>query len=308
MNDNILLRTAVPILFLIFLGYVSRKIGLLKHGDERVLSAYVYYFALPALFIVDLAEVEFAFERLIFIFACQIPILLIVAIYILLYKVFKFSKETLYLLIISTIFGSLAFFGIPFVMLAFPNEVKLATLSAASISIIAVPISITILELHRMEKSSLAESVRHVANKFSRNPLIISIVLGFVLSLLKIKIPSPIAIPLRMLGATTATVAIFMLGVFFYGRNYAKIIAGFKLSLLRAVFLPTLALLAALWLNIPSWEKSIILVMHGSPVAVSNIILSERYNFHKETMASLILISSLSAGLYLNLWLLLLGY
>ncbi|MEM2914082.1 MAG: AEC family transporter [Candidatus Bathyarchaeia archaeon] len=308
MDSDIILRTVVPILFLIFLGYVSRKFGLLKHGDERVFSAYVYYFALPALFIVDLADVEFTFERLLFIFAGQAPILLAVAIYIFLYKVIKFSKETLYLLIISTIFGSLAFFGIPFVMLAFPNEVKLATLSVASISIIAVPVSITILELHRMEKSSISESVRHVAKKLSRNPLIISIILGFVLSLLKIKIPSPMAITLRMLGATTAAVAIFMLGVFFYGRKYAKIAAGFKLSLLRAMVLPTLALLTTLWLNLPSVERSIILVMHGSPVAVSNVILSERYNFYKETVASLILISSISAGVYLNLWLLLLGY
>jgi len=38
------------------------------------------------------------------------------------------------------------------------------------------------------------------------------------------------------------------------------------------------------------------------------IVLSERYNFYKETIASLILISSLGAGLYLNLWLLALGY
>lgn len=111
-----------------------------------------------------------------------------------------------------------------------------------------------------------------------------------------------------MLGATTAVVAIFMLGVFFYGRKYAKIAAGIKLSLLRAMVLPTLAVLTALLLNIPSVERSIILVMHGSPVAVSNMILSERYNFHKETVASLILISSISAGVYLNLWLLLLGY
>jgi len=29
-------------------GFLSRKIGVLKSGDERVLSAYVYYFALPA--------------------------------------------------------------------------------------------------------------------------------------------------------------------------------------------------------------------------------------------------------------------
>lgn len=261
---------------------------------------------MPALFITDLAEVDFSPERLIFIFTGQFPIVLMTAIYLLLYKVFKFSKETLYLLIVSTVFGSLAFFGIPFIMLAFPNEVALATLSAASISIIGVPISIIVLELHHMEKSNLSESVGQVVKKLSRNPLVGSIVIGFVLSTLKIKIPLPIAIPLRMLGATTATVAIFMLGVFFYGRKYVNIVDGFKFSLLRAVVLPTLALLIAAWLKITPTERTIILVMHGAPVAISNMILSERYNFHKETMASLILVSSLAAGLYLNLWLLLL--
>lgn len=64
-----------------------------------------------ALFIADLSEVEFTFERLIFILAGQIPILLVITIYVFIYMVLRFSKETLYLLIISTIFGSLAFFG-----------------------------------------------------------------------------------------------------------------------------------------------------------------------------------------------------
>jgi len=46
--------------------------------------------------------------------------------------------------------------------------------------------------------------------------------------------------------------------------------------------------------------------MHGMPVAISMMILSERYNFYKEISASLILISSLGAGIYLNLWMLIL--
>ena len=57
-----------------------------------------------------------------------------------------------------------------------------------------------------------------------------------------------------------------------------------------------------------SIEKSVLVLMHGMPVAISMIVLSERYNFYKETIASLILVSSLGAGIYLNLWLLLLGY
>jgi predicted permease len=308
MNIDVATRTIGSILFLIFLGYSSRKIGFLKQGDERVFSAYIYYFALPSLFIINLTEVDFTFERLRFIFAGQIPVILIIAVYVIAYMILKFSRETLYLLIVSTVFGSLAFFGLPFVILAFPGELILATLAVASISIVAVPISIGVLELHQIGESALTKTARHIARKLSKNPLIISIVLGFILSLLKVEIPSPLKIALEMLGGTTATVAIFMLGVFFYGRKYVNISHGLQLSLLRAIVLPLIALFVASWLNLTMSEKAIIIIMHGCPVAVSNIVLSERYNFYKETMASLILISSIAAGIYLNLWLFLLGY
>jgi predicted permease len=42
------------------------------------------------------------------------------------------------------------------------------------------------------------------------------------------------------------------------------------------------------------------------PVAVSLLVLSERYGFHTETIASLVLLSSVGSALTLNLWLLLL--
>jgi predicted permease len=189
MLDIVAIRTIVPILFLLGLGFLSRKIDVLKSGDERVFSAYVYYFALPALFIVDLAEISFTPENLHFVFAGLIPIYLVLTLYIVCYFIFKFSRNILYLLIVSTFFGSLTFFGIPFVMLAFPEAVKLATLSAASISVIAVPLSITALELYQLEQSTFLISVKRVFKKFSKNPLIISILLGIVLSFFEVKIP-----------------------------------------------------------------------------------------------------------------------
>jgi len=308
MDNNIVIRTIVPILLLIGIGFFSRKVGILKSGDERVFSAYVYYFAPPALFIVDLAGIDFTTQNLTFVFAGIIPIIIVSGIYAFLYLILRFSKNTLYLLILSTVFGSLTFFGIPFIMFAFPTQDNLATLSAASISVVSVSISITVLELYKLEKSTIWEGIKRVTKRLSKNPLIISILLGVALSLVRIEIPSPISTSLHMLGSTTSTIAIFLLGVFFYGRKYTNIATAFKLSLLRIVLLPTVAILIASWFNLANMERAILVVMHGVPVAISMIVLSERYDFYKETIASLILISSLAAGVYLNLWLLLLGY
>ncbi|MFQ5836537.1 MAG: AEC family transporter [Candidatus Bathyarchaeia archaeon] len=310
MDNNIVLRTIIPILLLIGMGFFSRRMGVLKSGDERVLSAYVYYFALPALFFVNMVETNFIEETLRFMFAGIIPVFVVLTIYTFLYRIFRFSKNTLYLLILSTIFGSLAFFGIPFITFAFPTRQgeHLATLSAATIAIISVTISITVLELYKLEKSTIWKGLKHVARRLSKNPLIISILSGILLSLIGIEIPFPISTSLHMLGGTTSTVAIFMLGVFLYGRKYTNIVEAFELSLLRIVFLPLVALLTTMLFNLPDVERSVLVLMHGMPVAISMIVLSERYDFYKETIASLILISSLGAGVYLNLWLLLLGY
>ncbi|MGB9740524.1 MAG: AEC family transporter [Candidatus Bathyarchaeia archaeon] len=308
MEFDVALRTVIPIFLLMGLGFLSRKLGILKSGDERILSAYIYYFALPALFFINLADTTFNEENVRFVVAGVTPILIVVAIYLILYYVIRFSKGTLYLLILSTVFGSLAFFGIPFVMFAFPNGGEpLAALAASSVSIISVSTSIIILELYKLEETSLRKGLATVAKKLSKNPLILSILLGFFVSLADVGIPDYFSIPLRMLGSTTATAAIFMLGVFLYGRQYTNLADAFKLSLLRIAFLPSIALGIAIFFNLPKMSIATLVIMHSVPVAVSMIVLSERYNFYKETIASLILISSVMAALYLNLWLLILN-
>jgi len=180
MDNNIIIRTIVPILLLIGIGFLSRRIGVLRSGDERVFSAYVYYFALPALFFVNVAETNFTAETLRFIFAGIIPVLVALSIYTCLYLIFGFSRNMLYLLILSTIFGSLAFFGIPFIMFAFPAQGEhLATLAAASISPVSVAIAITVLELYKLEKSTIWEGLKRVTKRLSRNPLILSIIIRY---------------------------------------------------------------------------------------------------------------------------------
>jgi predicted permease len=268
----------------------------------------VYYFALPALFFINVAETTFTSEILPFIFSGIIPIFIVLGIYILIYFLFQFQKSTLYLLILSTIFGSVAFFGIPFITFAFPAEgERLATISTAFIAVVSVTVSLTALEMYKLKKSAKLAGIKNVAVRLSKNPLILSIILGSIISLVGIRIPDPISAPLHMLGSTTSTVAIFMLGVFLYGRKYTNIGEAFKLSLLRMIYLPIITFLTTIFFGVTGIESSVLILMHGTPVAISMIVLSERYNFYKETIASLILISTLSATVYLNLWLLLLG-
>ena len=304
------LRTIIPILLLAGIGFSSRRLGILKDGDARVLSAYVYWFALPALLLANIAETRFDAETLRFMAAGVTPVLLVFFSYMLISRVFSLSKNTAYLLTLSTIFGSWGFFGIPFVMFAFPTREaeKLAILSLVSIAVVSVTISITLLEYYRLEKTTIWRGLYIVLKKLSRNPLILSIVIGLVFALLGIRIPPLILTPIHMLGSTTATVAIFLLGVFLYGRKYTKLLYAVRLSVLKAIFLPLIAFFTVGLFGLAEPHRSIIVLMHAMPVALSMIVLSERYDFNKETFASLILVTSVAAGIYLNIWLFILGH
>ena len=129
------------------------------------------------------------------------------------------------------------------------------------------------------------------------------------MSVAEVTLPSPLQASVHMLGKTTSMVAIFMLGVFLYGRKYTELGTALKLGTLRMVFLPVIALLFIKFVfKLPDMEQSVLVLMHNMPVAISMIILSQRYDFKKETIASVILVSSIGAGIYLNIWIFILQY
>jgi predicted permease len=308
--NSILAKTVIPISCIIGAGFLSRKMGLLKSGDERVLSAYVYYFSMPALTLVNLAETDFTGETFAFMLAGIIPVFGVLFLFGLFSIAFRIPKDTLSLWILSSVFGSFAFFGVPFISFAFPTPQgeRLALLAVASIAPVSVATCLTVLELYKLKTATLKEGLKPVLINFSKNPLILSILIGFLFGLIRLKIPSPVLSSLHMLGKTTSAVALFLLGVFLFGRTYTSLFRAFKLSLMRVILLPILALLTAKLLALPALESAISVLMHSTPVAVSVIVLSERYDFYKETVASLILVSSIGGGINATAWLYILGY
>ena len=170
--DSIAFKTVIPIFILMGTGFLSRKTGILRSGDERVLSAYVYYFALPALSLLNLAETEFTAETFRFMLAGILPVFGILLFYLFLYYAFRLPKHTVYLWIFSSVFGSVAFFGVPFISFAFPTKEgeRLALVAVASIAPISVATCIMILELYKLRTARLLEGLRPVLINFCRIP------------------------------------------------------------------------------------------------------------------------------------------
>lgn len=298
-----MLSATLPILVLVGVGFAARALGLLREGDERALNGYLYWLALPSLFIHDLAQVPLDLATLRFMGLGALPVLALGA---LILSLRPLPRDFRYLLALTAVFGSLAFFGIPFVEFALgPGEaVRLGAVAVAGIAPFTVALALVLLEAHGSGGMRPGAALGRTLRRLSRNPLILSIVVGVALAAAGFRLPSPLAVPVGMLGRTTAPVALVTLGVFLYGRDYRAFLPALGLAASRLLVLPGLTLLAAAGARLSSLEGAVLVVMNGTPIAVNTIVLSHRYRFHEEEIAPLILVSSLGSLLTLNLWLL----
>ena len=298
------LASSLTVGLLIAAGYLSHRLGVLRTGDERVLNGFVYFFAFPAFLLLKLSGVEFDARTLRFLAAGAAPVGLLLTFLLGAKVVFRLRRDTFFFLSAGSVFGSLAFFGIPFIEVAMGEgePVELAVAMIAAVAPLTVGLVLVLLELYGMEGIPVRRAVWDVSVRFSRNPLILSLLGGIALSVAGVQLPPFLRKALDLLGGAAAPVALFSLGVFLYGRRYRKLPFAFGMASLRLLLLPGLTLMLSLALGLDPLSREVAVLMNGTPVAVNMIVLSARYGFFPEEMAALILASSLGAIVTMNLW------
>ncbi|MEO0199239.1 MAG: AEC family transporter [candidate division WOR-3 bacterium] len=295
-------NTSLKIAFIVLLAFIFRFLKVFNEGDEKILNAYVYYVALPAFLLLELNrlildKVTFKISGVIFL-----SILAILLLFLIFQLIFGFEKRWFNILSLSTVFGSTAFFGIPFVSFAYSDSTSLQlTALVASVSgVIGLTIVLLILEIERSGKISFLKLIVTLSKRFARNPLFISIILGIFLNVAGIKIGGWIYEGLDMVAKSTAVVAIFMLGLFLYGRSYRLIWKGILLALPRVALLPLITFLIAKQIGISGNVLEILVILQAMPVAITMISITQKYDFEKELFSNIVMVSSISSLFYLN--------
>ncbi|MGC9529440.1 MAG: AEC family transporter [Candidatus Bipolaricaulaceae bacterium] len=291
------------VFLLIGLGYLARWLVILRAGDERALNALVYYFALPAFLVVNISAAEFTSQAAVFMAAGLAPVATLLAAYLVM-RVLGAKRDLVYLLAAATAFGSLAFFGVPYVeyVLGTGEPARLAALVVTGVAPLTVGLILVLLELYQLRDAPARWAARRVVGRLARNPLILAIAGGTILSLAQAELPTVVDRALVHLSSVTTPVALFSLGVFLFGRTYRGLCTALGLSALRLLLIPAATLLTVAALGLPPLEGTVLVLMNGSPMAVNMIVLSSRYRFLQEEMATTVLLSSLGSLLTLSLW------
>lgn len=303
MNDALwqaaapVLRSITILYILIGLGFFGRWRSLLPKEAGRHFNAFIYYVALPSLFFVNISKLDLAAIDPVLIIGSIAPILLVVALLSILKGLRLLSKNGYVLLGLSIVFGSSAFFGVPFFEEAMGEKgLRLAIVTSSFLAPLGIFLSLILLEFATRKERGWA-----VLGKVFLSPLIVAIALGFLSAFFEVRVPFVLKAG-DFLGRTALGLAVFSLGMFIYDNLSWEIVRrGGSLTLFRVLALPAATFLVLVFFSRLSADLRMFLFLQsGIPSAISLAVFSQRYQYKTAEISGLVIVTSLFSFVTLN--------
>ncbi|ANB72190.1 transporter [Paraburkholderia phytofirmans OLGA172] len=227
MVDTIL-NGLLPVAFVIMLGWLAGRIGLLKHTDADVLATLVIRFALPfALFEGavktspdKLNNVAFALCLTLGLMGTYVTVLVVGRV------VFRHDLRTAAMQALVCAFPDMAYFGAPILAAVFGPVGFLAVLIGNLItSIFMLPLTIVLTHLGGTgEIESGWQDVPHILGlsvaRAVINPIVWLPILGMALSFSRITLAMPVLMSVGLIAKAAGGTSLFALGLMLYGERF----------------------------------------------------------------------------------------
>lgn len=292
-----IVNVIVPIFALIGLGYLARRTNLMVEGADAVLSNYVYWFAFPALLVLRLAQTPFSsFFDLNLVLGYSLP-LVVIALAIILFAR-RADPGRRGIMVLTTVFGNVAYIGVPFNTLAFgPEAGTVVIMTLALTTFWAIGLGQGTQDIHAAIK------------RLATNPLILAIIAGLACSALNFNLPIAASRTLELLAGTAGPTALFALGVFLVGKHLRHEVrpAAF-LSAAKLLLLPILTALTLKFIFPVEPTKFAVAVSQAAmPMAATNFVFAKKWNTDPELVGGAILFSTVVSIISLSILLIILA-
>jgi malonate transporter and related proteins len=293
-----ILNTALPFFALIFCGYGAGRFRLLSEASVAGVNAFVFYFALPAFIfnllatspLADVANGPFVAAYL------GTGLVLFAVAAVLGRLMFKVRRSEAALQGSAAVLGNTGYMGLPLVAAAFGERAAIPLVLGLTLeATVLIPLTIILVEAQKGLDAGWSQLLRSVAGAMGRNPIIVAIFAGVLLSATGLGLPTPLENFTGLLGAAAGPCALFALGATL---TSFPISAGFS-EVSYMIFFKLLVHPAAIWFATtrlfdvdPLWATVAILGA-ALPVAANVFIVAKQYDTYVERVSSAILVSTI---------------
>lgn len=295
-------NVTLPVFFVIIVGYLLRRQGMLNENFVKVSNTFNFKVTLPALIFHDLstANIKETFDIGYILFcaaATSICFFLTWGGAKLLLKDKSLAGE----FVQASFRGSAAVLGFAFIQNIYGKS-EMASLMMIG----AVPLyniySVLILTLEPDRKKRDKGRWKQVCREIVRNPIILAIFAGLAVSFLDIRFPVMVNKTIQYIAVMATPLALIGIGAGFEGKKViTKIKPTITAGMIKLLIQPLLFLPIAAWLGYQGEKMVALIVMLGSPTTASCYIMAKNMKHEGVLTSSIVVFTTLFASVTLTL-------
>lgn len=307
MLDNFLyaFNGVMPIFLVAIVGYLLKQKNFLTDEFVSVADKLVFRVMLPCLLFTNVAYIDIdtvginEAKLLVFCVAAAIVLTFVLSLVV---PVFVRDKAKTGAFIQGVFRSNVAFLGIPFAGNLFGDAgLRLASIVLAVIVPVYNVIAVTVLCVFNPQKSADDKSawgrIKDILKGIVKNPLIISIVIALPFAIFGVgdKIPVAVKSTVDYFAKASTTLAILTIGASFKAKELkGRIGLAAVVTALKTVVVPALFMVFTYYaLGFRDVYLGIILIVFGTPTAISSYIMAKNMNSDASLANQIVLLSTL---------------
>ncbi len=298
----------VPVFLIIFCGLICAHYKFVSSDFWRGAEKVTYFLLFPALLIskiavADLAGLDILNAAIVIVLLYAVLTLVLVVLQtVVKFPPFKFTSVYQGGIRLNTYIGLslvIALFGPEGLVIA----IMLITLMIPALNILCV----LVLELYHQQGDSNGNIFKRVGKSIVNNPLILSCMVGVLINILRLPIPSVLLETLDIFSKATLPLGLLTVGAALNLRSISASIAPLVVSsVAKFLLLPMIAVVLCSLFNVEPLMRGVLLLLTLLPTASASYILARQLGGDYELMATIITVQTLLAGIMMPVMLIIL--
>ena len=289
------LGITTPIFLLILLGYAATRFRVIGPDDVRSLGTFVVRFALPALIVHALSTRplrEVIDVRFLLVYAAASLV-----VFGFVYAVARFglkrgpAASAVHALGAASPNSGFVGFPVASLVVGPPTAATALALAMTVENVVTIPLALAVAESEAHAGTPIARVAALVAGRLAKNPMILAIVVGMIVSASGVGLPAVLAKPIGMLAAASGATALFVIGGALAGGGVGDVAKEALLPVSAKLLLHPLVTLGGLAvLPLASADLRLsLLVITASPMLTIYALLGRPYGRERICAAALVM-------------------
>ena len=292
---NLVLLQILPFFALLGLGFYAGKIKFFSPEATASLSKFVFYFALSALlfrFAANLSLAEILDWPFVSAYICGTGTVYLLATAVALFRKTRIQEAAIEAQ--TAVIGNVGFLAVPMLITLMGTSAIGPLMLILTVDLILFGSLAVILITGNKKNYSTVGVLKNIGIGLLKNPMIVSITLGIIWSMLRIPISKPMNDFLEILGAAAIPGALFVIGASLTTKSAESLQAAGWLSFCKLILHPiAVAFFALNVFTIDPFAAGVMITTAAMPVAGNVYMLAQHYGIAPQRVSAAILTSTI---------------